>query len=129
MGVSYDADLKLALQLMAAAASQHPRVLAKAEPTTRRISFGDSAINLEVRFWIKDPQHGVANVCSDIQLAIWEAFRENNITFPVPQRDVRLYPVAGPGLAVPRGEPLSAESDGSATSPPPVPPAAGPPPK
>jgi small-conductance mechanosensitive channel len=53
-------------------------------------SFADSAINLELGFWIADPEEGRGNVTSDVNLAIWRAFRENNINIPFPQREIRV---------------------------------------
>jgi small-conductance mechanosensitive channel len=90
VGIAYDSDMPLAMEFMVTAAQKHPRVLKYPEPVTRLIGFGDSAINLELRIWIKDPQNGVVNVCSDIQLDIWEAFRAHGISFPFPQRDVHV---------------------------------------
>jgi small-conductance mechanosensitive channel len=50
---------------------------------------------LELRVWLLDPQEGVGNVRSDINLAIWRGFKEAGITIPYPQRDVHLRHVAG----------------------------------
>ena len=52
--------------------------------------FGDSGIELELRFWIADPQEGVNNVRSDVNRSIWRLFREHGITIPVAQREVRM---------------------------------------
>ena len=90
LGISYGSDIHLAMELMLAAAAKHPRVLKDPQAATRLIGFGDSAINLELRIWIKDPQNGITNVCSDIQIDIWDAFRAHDISFPFPQRDVHL---------------------------------------
>ena len=54
------------------------------------MEFGDNSINLELRFWIQDPEHGVNNVRSDLYLSIWEAFKAAGITVPYPQRDLHL---------------------------------------
>ena len=54
------------------------------------IRFGESGIDLELRFWIRDPEDGVNNVRSDLYLSIWDAFKEAGITIPFPQRDVNL---------------------------------------
>jgi small-conductance mechanosensitive channel len=37
-----------------------------------------------------DPEEGPAAMQSDVYLAIWHAFKANNITIPYPQREVRL---------------------------------------
>jgi len=88
--VSYRDDPRKALDLMNKAAAQHPRVQRAPAPVGRVISFGESGIDLELRFWIRDPEDGVNNVRSDLYLAIWDAFKEAGITIPFPQRDVNL---------------------------------------
>lgn len=90
VGVAYDSDLELAMRLMCAAAAAQPRVLSDSPPRVFLTAFADSAINLELGFWIADPEEGKGNVVSDINLAIWRAFRENGIQIPFPQREVRV---------------------------------------
>ncbi len=54
------------------------------------MSFGDNAINLELRVWINDPQNGIGSVKSNLHWGIWERFRAHGIDMPFPQRDVYL---------------------------------------
>ncbi|MFW6242045.1 MAG: mechanosensitive ion channel protein MscS, partial [Thermodesulfobacteriota bacterium] len=51
---------------------------------------GNSSLDLELRIWISDPEKGVSNVGSEVRLAIWDAFQENDIEIPFPQRDVHI---------------------------------------
>ncbi len=88
--ISYDNDPEQALALMREAAMANSRVLVDPEPATRLIAFGDSGIVLELRVWIADPQAGMASVRSDINLAIWRAFKEAGIVIPYPQRDLHI---------------------------------------
>ena len=88
--VSYKTDLDQAMQLMIDAARQQERVLSDPEPAVMLTDFADSGINLELGFWIPDPEAGTGGVRSDINLAIWKAFRENGIEIPYPQREVRV---------------------------------------
>jgi small-conductance mechanosensitive channel len=90
VAISYNDDPELAMKLMVEAAENHPRVLKSPEPVARLLRFGDNGIELELRIWINDPENGVANVTSDINLAFWKRFKEHNITIPFPQRDVHL---------------------------------------
>jgi small-conductance mechanosensitive channel len=90
VGVAYDSDLDLACRLMAEAAASHPRVLAEPAPKVFLTQFADSAINLELGLWIGDPEEGKGNIVSDINFAIWRAFREHGVAIPFPQREVRL---------------------------------------
>ena len=88
--ISYADNPEQAMQLMVEACGVSNRVLNKPEPQSRMLAFGESGINLELRLWLDDPEQGVGSVKSDINLAIWKAFKENNITIPFPQRDVHL---------------------------------------
>jgi len=88
--ISYDDDPELAMNLMVESAMEHPRALKSPEPVARLLRFGDNGIELELRIWIEDPESGIANVVSDINLAFWKRFKQHNITIPFPQRDVRV---------------------------------------
>jgi len=90
VGVAYDSDLELAMRLMVDCAQRQTRVLADPAPGVLLTQFGDSSINLELGFWVADPESGKMNVVSDINLAIWQAFREHGVQIPFPQREVRL---------------------------------------
>jgi len=54
------------------------------------MEFGDSSVNFDLRFWIKDPAKGVSNVRSEVMLAIWDALHEKGIEIPFPQRDLHI---------------------------------------
>jgi len=90
VGVAYDSDLDLAVRLMTEAAAAQSRVLADPPPRVFLTQFADSSINLELGFWIDDPEKGKGNVVSDINFAIWRAFKANGVSIPFPQREVRL---------------------------------------
>jgi small-conductance mechanosensitive channel len=89
-GVAYASDLRRVRELAIAAAERTARVLAAPKPVCHITGFGDSAVNLVLRFWIDDPAQGVTNIKGDVYLALWDAFKENGIQFPFPQRDVHL---------------------------------------
>ena len=88
--VAYSTNLDKAMRLMAEAARQQPRVLAEPAPGVLLTDFADSGINLELGFWVADPEDGTANTRSIINLAIWKSFSENGIEIPYPQREVRI---------------------------------------
>jgi small-conductance mechanosensitive channel len=88
--VSYRDDPELAMRLLLDATLDHPRVLREPAPVSRLIGFGDHGIELELRFWIPDPQEGVNNVRSDVNRQIWRLFKEHGVTIPVAQREIRL---------------------------------------
>lgn len=98
IGVSYGSDIRLAQKLIIEAASTVARVSANPAIRCHLRNFNDNSVDLEIRFWIRDPHLGVNNVTSDVLFAIWDAFQENGIEFPFPQRDVHL--VGGDPVAV-----------------------------
>lgn len=90
VGVAYDCDLERAMALMVEAALAQPRVLQEPAPRVFITQFADSSINLELGFWICDPDAGKMNAISEINLNIWKAFKANGISIPFPQREVRI---------------------------------------
>lgn len=88
--VAYDADVEAAMAVLVEAAGGHARALADFPPRAYLVEFADSGITLEVGFWINDPQEGTGNIRSDVNLAIWRAFKARGIDIPFPQREVRL---------------------------------------
>lgn len=95
VSVAYGSDLEHVMALMRAAAASLPRVLVEPEPSVLLTRFADSGIDLELGFWIADPEQGTGNVRSEVSLAVWRSFREQGIEIPFPQREVRvLKPVA-----------------------------------
>jgi hypothetical protein len=80
-------DPELALTALVEAARGIARVLRDPAPVSRLMHFSDSGIDLELRFWIADPQSGVNNVRSEVNRAIWRAFKQHGITIPVAHHD------------------------------------------
>ena len=90
VGISYRSDVELAIQLCKDACDSVDRVLKEPKPVCLIKGFGDSSVDLEMRFWINDPMNGRANVTSEIYLAVWKLFHEHGIEIPFPQRDLHL---------------------------------------
>ena len=66
------------------------RVLADPPPQALLTAFADSGLNLDLGFWISDPQEGTGGVRSAVNMAIWRSFRDHGIEIPFPQREVRM---------------------------------------
>jgi len=90
IGVSYKADPHECIRLILEAAKSHERVLPDPAPVCLLKEFGDSSVNLELRFWLTDPANGVSNVKSHVLLKVWDIFKENDIEIPFPQRDLHI---------------------------------------
>lgn len=92
--VGYKGDPERAMRLMEDAASKHSRVLADPPPKAFLARFADSGIELELGVWIDDPEAGMLNIRSELNLALWRAFEEAGVEIPYPQREVRVLPGA-----------------------------------
>ncbi|PHS27260.1 MAG: mechanosensitive ion channel protein MscS [Robiginitomaculum sp.] len=91
VGIAYGADVHKAIALAIACMDEVPRVLRSPKPACLLKNFGDSSVDLELRFWIRDAENGVSNISSEVLLKIWDSFKKNGIDFPYPQRDVHLH--------------------------------------
>lgn len=98
--VSYDADVELAQKLLVDIAKRQDRVLSDPSPKAFVNRFGDSGIDLEVGFWVQDPEEGTKGMRSNMHLDIWREFRQNGIEIPYPQRVVQLRSESAPGAKI-----------------------------
>lgn len=88
--VAYGTDVPATLKLLAEIARRHPRVRREPEPVAQVVSLADNGVELEIGFWISDPENGTQNVRSDVSVALLQEFRDREIEIPFPQREVRL---------------------------------------
>ncbi|MCR9262435.1 MAG: mechanosensitive ion channel [Pseudomonadaceae bacterium] len=90
-GITYaHKDLRAVQKLAADAALAVDRVVSSPSPVCNLVEFGDSSVNFDLRFWITDPESGLANVRSQVLLNIWDALAEQGIEIPFPQRDLHV---------------------------------------
>ncbi len=90
VGVSYEADIELAEELMLQAAKECDRILDAPPPTVWMSDYGDSSVNFIIHCWIRDPEDGVGNVRSAVLKKLWWLFKENDVEIPFPQRDLHI---------------------------------------
>jgi small-conductance mechanosensitive channel len=89
-GVSYDSDPHEVRKIASTAAAEVPRVVTNPAPVCHVVGFGDSSIDLILRFWIRDPTGGLTNVRGAVFLALWDALKAAQIEIPFPRRDVKI---------------------------------------
>jgi small-conductance mechanosensitive channel len=94
--VAYGSDLERVRDLLLEIAAGNDRVQDAPSPRVRLQSFGDNGINLELVVWIQDPEEGEANLRSDLNWAVWTAFRREGIEIPFPQRVIHMAGKATP---------------------------------
>jgi len=70
-------------------ANAHHHVLPDPPPQGLFIGFGDSSINFELRAWT-DQFDDWPLIRSELAVAVFDAVRAAGMTFPFPQREVRL---------------------------------------
>ena len=95
-------------------AADHPRILKDPPAVSRLLEFADYGMEIELRFWIRDPAEGVNNVRSDVNRRIWALFREHGITIPPAQREIRILEGgrSASSLAPKASGPITPSADG-----------------
>lgn len=107
-GITYQAqDLRQIQTLAIAAAEKVDRVMSHPHAVCNLEGFGDSSVNFDICYWIRDPQNGLANVRSDVLLNIWDTLQENGIEIPFPQRDLHIksWPETGTQVVLNQSSP------------------------
>jgi small-conductance mechanosensitive channel len=89
VGVAYGSDIALVMQTLKKCALAHPGVLQSPEPQVLFRSFGDSALDFELRAWVADVDTRL-QVASDLHQDIDRRFRQAGIVMPFPQRDLHV---------------------------------------
>ncbi|WP_299361963.1 mechanosensitive ion channel domain-containing protein [uncultured Paracoccus sp.] len=108
-GASYHDDPHVVSRLAIEAASHVSRVSSDRKPVCWITGFGDSSVEYLLRFWITDAQQGLTNVRGQVFLALWDAFRANNVTIPFPQREIRILHDRETGTTIAADEPSAAD--------------------
>lgn len=88
--VSYATDVGATLRLLEEVARRNPRVLQAPPPLALVVNLADNGVELELGFWISDPEAGTQPVRSELMLEVLKEFRSRGIEIPYPQREVRL---------------------------------------
>ena len=88
--VEYESDLRLAARLCVEACLDSDRVERNPAPKCLLMEFGEEAVVLEARFWIRDPQHGINNIGSEVMFTMWDKFKEHGIDLPLKQEEIRI---------------------------------------
>ncbi len=101
-GVSYATrDLRAVKKAAEETAAAVERVLKTPSPMCNLVEFGESSVNFDLRFWINDPANGVANVTSQVMLALWDRLRDMGVEIPHPKREIviKSWPAGPPPAA------------------------------
>jgi small-conductance mechanosensitive channel len=88
--VSYDSDLSIVMPLLQAQPAGVPRVLDEPAPNVLLNAFTADGYELEVGFWLADPENGQAGPISDVNQKIVALVRAGDIKLGYPSIDTRL---------------------------------------
>jgi potassium-dependent mechanosensitive channel len=94
VGVNYSARPHEVIRILETVALANPNILHSPPPQGLMIGYGDSSINFELRAWTDKFDNWPA-VRSELAVALYDAVHAAGMTFPFPQREVRLLPNPG----------------------------------
>jgi small conductance mechanosensitive channel len=92
IGISYDADIRQAKQIMEGIIAADERILKDPECVIAVAELADSSVNFNLRPWVNAEDYW--NVRADLLETIKYAFDDNAIGIPYPQMDVHLDKIA-----------------------------------
>ena len=88
VGVSYGNDPERAIQLIQQVLKRFPQVASQPAAQVGIREFGDSSINLGLRYWVPTRQR--FQMLYAVNLALFKALGQAGVTIPFPQRDLHI---------------------------------------
>ena len=89
IGVSYEADIRQAKDIIIAVARQMDWIAETPAPKVVVRNFSDSSVDLQLRVWIRDARQRMATISFVID-NVKEAFDQARIEIPYPKRDIQI---------------------------------------
>ena len=93
VGIAYGTDIGIAKAALLEAAKGVDNVLAVPAPEVRMIAFGESALQMELLVWTREPV-ARPRILSDVNFKIERHLRDAGIEVPFPQSELRLRTVS-----------------------------------
>jgi small conductance mechanosensitive channel len=88
VGISYSDDPEKAIAVIAETLKSFPDVAGEPAPQIGVDEFADSSVNIAFRYWVPTGKYFQSKF--NVNLAVFNALKDNNITIPFPQRDVHM---------------------------------------
>jgi len=88
VGVSYGSDPNQVLEILEQVAKENEDTLKDPSPKALFDEFGDSSLNFRLLYWV--PYDIGIGTKSDVAIAIFNKFKENDIEIPFPQVDLHM---------------------------------------
>ena len=89
VGVGYDSDPQQVQQILLETTAAHPLVLKEPAPAVLFLKFGESALEFEVRVFVRELANRLP-LTHDLHQQILQAMRKHRIEMPFPQREVHV---------------------------------------
>jgi len=89
IGVAYGTDLDMVEDLLLHVAYENSQVVKQPPPRVRLRTFGDSAVNLQLLLWIRDPREKGRQIHLLLK-EVYRVFHEHNVSIPFPQRELHI---------------------------------------
>ena len=93
IGISYEDDPETAIQAIREVLAQIPDIVTEPAPHVGIEEFGDSSVNIGMRYWIPTRQY--YKIMYEANSAVYAALKEKQINIPFPQRDVHIISQQG----------------------------------
>ena len=88
VGVSYDSDIKVSIELIKDVISTCSDTSDEQEPIIGIESFGDSSVNISYRYWVISDKFFKTQY--EVNIKIFDALKDASITIPFPQREIKI---------------------------------------
>ena len=89
VGVAYGSNLEKVEEILLAVTNANENIEKYPEPRVRLRTFADSSVNFQLLCWVKDPRDKGLQT-HNLLKAAYNAFDEQGITIPFPQRDIHI---------------------------------------
>lgn len=87
VGIGYDNDPETAIRVIEDTLKKSSKVASKPVPQIGLDTFGDSSINIGLRYWV--PTKEYYHAMHEVNLAVYRSLKDARITIPYPQREIR----------------------------------------
>ncbi len=88
IGIAYAEDPNKAISIIRRVLNAQDNVIKSKSPEVGICEFADSSVNIEYRYWA--PTGNYFHTVHQVNLAVFEAFRTEQVAIPFPQREVRM---------------------------------------
>lgn len=88
--VAYETGVDALLPKLVDAVRDIPRICHEPAPHALLTGFGLNGLELELGFWIEDPENGKGNLLSIVNCSIWRVLNEEKVRIPYSQHEIRM---------------------------------------